>query len=119
MIAAMNRGNVTRTYLDASVLIAAFQANGQAAILAMEALNDPDRQLVVSDFLRLEVLPKPIFHSRTSAKFEKSLSKGSTIQSTKTDNRILGKRPFATRFEFSKPALNFPTVIGIDLRKRL
>jgi hypothetical protein len=27
-------------------------------------LDDPDRKLVVSDYLRLEVLPKPTFHKR-------------------------------------------------------
>jgi len=54
-----------RTYIDASVLIAAFQGDGIISRRAMEVLDDPNRELVVSDFLRLEVLPKPTFHKRT------------------------------------------------------
>jgi len=53
-----------RTYIDANVLIAAFQGEEQVAQRAMRVLDDPDRKLVVSDYLRLEVLPKPIFHKR-------------------------------------------------------
>ena len=54
-----------RTYIDASVLIAAFQGDGIISRRALEVLDDPNRELVVSDFLRLEVLPKPTFHKRT------------------------------------------------------
>lgn len=53
-----------RTYIDANVLIAAFQGEESVAQRALQALDDPDRQLVVSDYLRLEVLPKPTFHRR-------------------------------------------------------
>lgn len=54
-----------RTYIDASVLIAAFQGNDRISRRAMEVLDDPDRKLVVSDFLRLEVLPKPTYYKKT------------------------------------------------------
>jgi len=53
-----------RTYIDANVLIAAFQGEEQVAQRALRVLDDPDRSLVVSDYLRLEVLPKPTFHKR-------------------------------------------------------
>lgn len=53
-----------RTYIDANVLIAAFQGEEQVARRALRVLDDPDRRLVVSDYLRLEVLPKPTFHKR-------------------------------------------------------
>lgn len=53
-----------RTYIDANVLIAAFQGEDQVAQRALRVLDDPDRKLVVSDYLRLEVLPKPTFHKR-------------------------------------------------------
>ncbi len=56
---------IKRTYIDANVLIAAFQGDEHISRRAMEVLDDPNRQLVVSDFLRLEVLPKPTFHNRT------------------------------------------------------
>ena len=53
-----------RTYLDANVLIAAFSGKGQGAQNALRILDDPDRKFVVSDYLRLEVLPKPTFLQR-------------------------------------------------------
>ena len=53
-----------RTYIDANVLIAAFQGEEKVAHRALQVLDDPDRKLVVSDYLRLEVLPKPTFHKR-------------------------------------------------------
>lgn len=31
---------------------------------AMEILDDPNRELLISNYLRLEVLPKPMFHKR-------------------------------------------------------
>jgi predicted nucleic acid-binding protein len=53
-----------RTYIDANVLIAAFQGDESVAQRAIQVLDDPDRLWVVSDYLRLEVLPKPTFHKR-------------------------------------------------------
>ncbi len=53
-----------RTYIDASVLIAAFQGDEETSQRAMRVLDDSDRILVVSDYVRLEVLPKPTFHRR-------------------------------------------------------
>jgi predicted nucleic acid-binding protein len=55
-------GMSKRTYVDACVLIAAFRATGELGRRAIEILDDPDRTLVVSDAVRLEVLPKPRFH---------------------------------------------------------
>jgi len=52
------------TYVDAGVLISAFQGKGDISDGAMAVLDDPDREFVISDFLRLETLPKPVFHSR-------------------------------------------------------
>jgi hypothetical protein len=53
-----------RTYIDANVLIAAFQGEERVAHRALSVLDDPDSILVVSDYLRLEVLPKPTFQKR-------------------------------------------------------
>ncbi|MCX5823957.1 MAG: PIN domain-containing protein [Deltaproteobacteria bacterium] len=53
-----------RTYLDANVLIAAFRGESDIVFHSLEALDDPERQFVVSDYLRLEVLPKPTFLGR-------------------------------------------------------
>lgn len=53
-----------RTYIDANVLIAAFQGTEDISRHALNIIEDPERILVVSDYLRLEVLPKPTFHRR-------------------------------------------------------
>lgn len=55
-----------RTYLDANVLIAAWNGDTDSRAWARAVIDDPQRTLVVSDFVRLEVLPKPTFHRRSS-----------------------------------------------------
>ena len=55
---------MTRTFIDASVLIAAARGKAAQAQEAMEILDDPDREFVSSDFTRLEVLPMPVYHGR-------------------------------------------------------
>jgi len=51
-----------RTYVDANVLISAFRGDEPSASVALAILGDPARAFVVSDYLRLETLPKPTFH---------------------------------------------------------
>jgi predicted nucleic acid-binding protein len=53
-----------RTYVDSGVLLAAFQGDHEAHAAAMDVLDDPDRDLLVSEFVRLETLPKPIYEKR-------------------------------------------------------
>lgn len=53
-----------KTYIDASVLIDAFQGEEHVAQRALCVLDDPGRKLIVSDYLRLEVIPKPTFNKR-------------------------------------------------------
>ncbi len=55
-----------RTYLDANVLIAAWNGDADTRAWARAVLDDPQRTFVVSEFVRLEVLPKPTFHRRAS-----------------------------------------------------
>ncbi len=59
----------TVTYLDANVLIAAATGTGEVSRRAIEILDDPDRSLATSAFVRLECLPKPLFYKKQSAKF--------------------------------------------------
>lgn len=49
-----------RTYVDASVLIAACKAKEPFHQIAQQALLDPNRYFVSSPFLKLEVFPKAI-----------------------------------------------------------
>lgn len=52
---------VRRTYLDSGVLIAAWQGTDDIYTNAMLILDDADRAFVISDFIRLETVPKPTF----------------------------------------------------------
>lgn len=54
----------TRTFVDAGLLIAAARGKDDVAGHAMGVLDDPDREFVSSDFVRLEVVPKPAFHKQ-------------------------------------------------------
>jgi predicted nucleic acid-binding protein len=55
---------MTLTFVDSGVLIAGFRGTHAASAAAMAILGDPNRQFVSSDFVRLEVLPKPEFLKR-------------------------------------------------------
>jgi predicted nucleic acid-binding protein len=57
---------VTRTFLDAGVLIAAIRGTPEIADRAMELLNDPERLFVSSDFVQLEVLPKAVYFQQAA-----------------------------------------------------
>jgi hypothetical protein len=52
---------VTRTFLDAGVLIAAYRGERQLRENALRLLADGDRLFVASVFLELELLPKPVY----------------------------------------------------------
>jgi len=52
------------TYLDTGVLIAAFRGENIIAEKALVILEDNQRLFVSSDILKLELLPKPIFHKK-------------------------------------------------------
>lgn len=53
-----------RTYVDSGVLIAASRFNGAGGATALGLITDPDRAFVCSIFVRLEVLPKAVYHRR-------------------------------------------------------
>lgn len=48
---------MTVTYLDSSVIISSLLSSEDRHIEALDILTDPDRRLVVSPFVELEVLP--------------------------------------------------------------
>ena len=52
------------TFVDAGVLIAAFRGQGELGRRALNVLSDPDREYASSPFVRLEVLPKPMYLRR-------------------------------------------------------
>jgi hypothetical protein len=53
-----------RTYLDSGVLILASRGDGSIAEHALNILEDPERVFVTSVFVKLEVLPKALYHRR-------------------------------------------------------
>jgi predicted nucleic acid-binding protein len=55
---------MTRTYLDSGVLIAAARGNDEPALLAFALLAESSRVFVSSVFVRLEIMPKPIYLQR-------------------------------------------------------
>ncbi len=65
------------TFIDSGVLIAAATGQPELYERAMAVLGDPERQFVSSDFVRLEVEPKPIFGRREAeAQFYAALFDG-------------------------------------------
>ena len=52
---------MTRTFLDAGVLIAAVRGQEEEAARALAILEAPERTFIASDFLKMEVLPKAIY----------------------------------------------------------
>jgi predicted nucleic acid-binding protein len=56
---------VTLTFVDSGVLIAAVRGVPAIARRAIEILDDDQRSFASSDFVRLEVLPKPLFHKNS------------------------------------------------------
>ena len=55
---------MTRTFLDAGVLIAATRGAPEEQDQALSVLRDTDRKFLTSIFLYLEVAPKAIFHRK-------------------------------------------------------
>jgi predicted nucleic acid-binding protein len=54
---------VTITYLDSGVLIAIVRGTQPIADRAIRVLEDVERTFVASAFLRLQLLPKALFHA--------------------------------------------------------
>ncbi len=54
------------TFVDAGVLIAADRGEGELATKALTILDDPEREFASSKFVKLEVLPKAVYHKNTA-----------------------------------------------------
>lgn len=50
------------TFIDSGVLIQAIRGQGALTARAMEILDDPERSFASSVFVKLEVLPKPLYN---------------------------------------------------------
>lgn len=59
-----------RTFLDSNVLMAAIRGDHTCHVSARGIIDDPDRLFLLSDMVRLEVLPKAIyFKNKAEADF--------------------------------------------------
>ena len=54
---------MTKTYLDANILIAGFRSDALGSRPALSVLGDPGRTFVASQYLRLDTLRKSFFLS--------------------------------------------------------
>lgn len=54
-----------RTFIDSGLLIVAARGTHELSERAMQILDDPEREFVTSDFVRLEVLPKALYNNQT------------------------------------------------------
>jgi len=72
---------LSRTFLDAGVLIAAVRGQEDEAARALAILEAPERSFIASDFLKMEVLPKAIYYQRPAevALYERFFSKADLI----------------------------------------
>lgn len=67
---------MTLTYIDSGVLIFAAKGTTDAAALALPFLQDPNREFVTSDYVRLEVLPKATWlHNEAEVEFYETFFK--------------------------------------------
>lgn len=107
-----------RTYVDANVLIAAFQGREPLAERAMTVLDDPERALVVSDYLRLEVLAKPTFLKlREEMEFMQSVFEASSEQIASSPELTSRAVSLACKYDLSPiDALHIGTAVvaGVD-----
>jgi len=72
---------LTRTFLDAGVLIAAVRGQEEEAARALAMLEAPERSFIASDFLKMEVLPKALYYQRPAevALYERFFSQARLI----------------------------------------
>lgn len=81
------------TFVDSGVLIAAATGQPEVASRAFEVLDDPNRTFASSDFVRLEVLPKAIYHGKQrEVEFYQAFFEGVDLWASLTD--LLVKRAF-------------------------
>jgi predicted nucleic acid-binding protein len=80
---------VRRTYVDASVLIAAARGTEEVSTVAMAVLSDPNREFVASAFLRLETTAPSTYHNfPDQAAFYEAYFAGVTIWTEISDELV-------------------------------
>jgi predicted nucleic acid-binding protein len=84
----------TKTFVDANILIAAWRGNAELLQKSMEIIEDIDREFIISDYLKLEVIPKPTFHGlHEEVQFMQTFIDSASIQvraTSSTTNQAIG-----------------------------
>jgi predicted nucleic acid-binding protein len=76
-------------FVDAGVLIAAARGIGEVAQRAMAELDDPDHEFASSQFVKLEILPKPLYYrKRAEAEFYRAFFDSVTVWATPSERLI-------------------------------
>ena len=96
---------MTLTFVDAGVLIAAFTGKSGLAARALAILDDPDRLFASSDFVRLEVLPKALFHkNEVEAQFYEAFFQ--SVSHWPADNRKIVKGAYGQGVKYGLAAMD-------------
>jgi len=75
-----------RTYIDSGVLISALRGDATVAATALSYLNDPLREYVTSDYVKVELMPKCIyFKNSTEQQFYEEYFKSTSVQVPTSD----------------------------------
>lgn len=94
-----------RTYVDSGVLIAAFRGSSVVAAQALAVLSDTNREFVTSEFVHLEVMPKPTYQRRVIEIAFYNAYFAATVQSAPI-TRALVRRAMRRAEEFGLSAVD-------------
>jgi len=93
------------TFVDAGVLIAAARGTINVSAPAMAVLDDPNRLFASSEFVRLEVLPKALFNSKTD-EVEFYLEFFNSVSHWPTNTNALVRHAYEVGVKFGLAALD-------------
>ena len=108
--------NLIKTYIDSGVLIAAFRGITPIAIKATEILDDPQREYATSLFVKLEVLPKAIYHQNIAeVNFYETFFAGCTIWANELEKILESAQKLAADFGINAiDALHVAAAISVN-----
>lgn len=108
--------NLTKTYIDSGVLIAAFRGITPTRIKATKILDDPQREYATSLFVKLEVLPKAIYNKQVAeVDFYETFFAGCTIWANELEKIVESAQKLASDFGLGAiDALHVAAAISVN-----
>lgn len=106
-----------RTYLDTGVIMRGFQVGLKIKDPASNILTDPRREFVVSDVLKIELLPKPRFHKQAKElDFYEQFFRQAVLQIETTPAIMARAIDLASQFNVAScDALHLSVAIGANV----